>query len=318
MNIYPTPRTQKITFTGYHSSFTKKLDSVLTSNGEISQLKQDSLVEAFDKIIQKKLKPKNILGEGHHGAVYRIDDKYVIKKGFFEPSSIFDFIPVKKQKFGSLKTYYGEPVAYFSNFKILRNVSSNSRHTPVGVSLNMCRGYLLEDQFLYYENFLLPKTASLPQRAFDAIAKDLDTLNKLGNYTLDYNNPNNFVIVGSTLRITDDIIPASYPKSNTAADLLKIFIQKVSLGTDAEYSYFSEANRRILLKKITKAAMKANLELGTQGDKFKTWDVVLNDLCRLDIDSYDFIRTLKQISEYSSNAKMKSVLTERYLDNVMG
>ena len=24
MNIYPTPRTQKITFTGYHSSFTKK------------------------------------------------------------------------------------------------------------------------------------------------------------------------------------------------------------------------------------------------------------------------------------------------------
>ena len=98
MNIYPTPRTQKITFTGYHSSFTKKLDSVLTSRGEISQLKQDSLVEAFDKIIQKKLKPKNILGEGHHGAVYRIDDKYVIKKGFFEPPSIFDFIPVKKNK----------------------------------------------------------------------------------------------------------------------------------------------------------------------------------------------------------------------------
>lgn len=53
MNIYPTPRTQKITFTGYHSSFTKKLDSVLASRGEISQLKQDSLVEAFDKIIQK-------------------------------------------------------------------------------------------------------------------------------------------------------------------------------------------------------------------------------------------------------------------------
>lgn len=96
---------------------------------------------------------------------------------------------------------------------------------------------------------------------------------------MDYNNPNNFVIVGSTLRITDDIIPASYPKSNTAADLLKIFIQKVSLGTDAEYSYFSEANRRTLLKKITKAAMKANLELGTQDNKFKTWDVVLNDLC---------------------------------------
>lgn len=81
---------------------------------------------------------------------------------------------------------------------------------------------------------------------------------------------------------------------------------------------FSEANRRTLLKKITKAAMKANLELGTQDDKFKTWDVVLNDLCWLDIDSYDFLWTLKQISEYSSNAKMKSVLTERYLDNVMG
>ena len=64
--------------------------------------------------------------------------------------------------------------------------------------------------------------------------------------------------------------------------------------------------------------MKANLELGTQDDKFKTWDVVLNDLCRLDLDSYDFLRTLKQISEYPSNAKMKSVLTERYLDNVMG
>ncbi len=321
MNIYPisyTPQTQKTTFTGYHSKFTKKLDSVLLSSGEISQKEHNSLMRMFCEFLQKKLNPKRILGEGHHGEVYRIDDKYVLKKGIFEPNFLADFKLVRNPKFKDLKTYYGEPVAYFSNFKILRNVSSNSKHTPVGIPINMSRSYLPDEQLLYYENSLLPKTAKLPQKAFDAIAKDLDTLNKIGNYTFDYNNPNNFVIVGKTLRITDEISPTNYSNSNTAADLLRVFIKDVSICTDAQYSFFAEANRRVLLKKITKAAMKANLNLASSGENFKTWDIVLNDLCRVNIDPYEFIRGLKYISAHSNNVKERLALTDKYLAEIMG
>ena len=321
MIIYPisyTTQTQKPKFTGYHCKFTKKLDSVLLSSGEVGKNEQNSLIKMFSDFLQNRLNPKRILGEGHHGEVYRIDDKYVLKKERLEHNVLTDFKPVRNLKFKNLKTYYGEPVAYFSNFKILKNVSSNSKYTPVGIPINMSRNYLTDEQLFYYENSLLPKTAQLPQKAFDAIAKDLDALNKMENYTFDYNNPNNFVIVGKTLRITDEISSTNHPNSNTTADLLRVFIKDVSICTDAQYSYFAEANRRVLLKKITRASMKVNLNLASNGENYKIWDIVLNDLCRIDIDPYEFVKGLRNISAQSNNVKERLALTDKYLAEIIG
>lgn len=324
MNISPiafnTTQYKKPEFTGYYSKFSKTLDTAILPNSKVTKEDARNLIDMVCEFIKNRLKPTNILGEGHFGKVYRIDDKYVLKENIAEPRLNLDFTPVKKPKFNDLKTYYGEPVAYFSNIKILKNVSSNSKHTPVGIPINMHRIALPEDLLGYYENYLLPKTAELPQKAFDAIAKDMDTLNKKGrglrNYTFDYLNPNNFVIVGKSIRITDEIAETLPPKPNTAANLLNVFIENTSLNDKAEYSILAEGNRRTLLKKIVLAAMKSNLALGDKGRNLETWDYVLIDLCDLKVDPKEFLGTLKSISANAPTAKNRVERANKYLDNV--
>jgi branched-chain amino acid transport system ATP-binding protein len=125
-----------------------------------------------------------------------------------------------------LKCYYGDQIAIFGDYVILHNIG---KHTPVGIPLAMSNSNttLSTEITHYYEEKFLPMFASLPQKAFNNIAKDCNTLNRLEDsntglrYIFDYANPNNFVIKNNKILITDEII-CQNKVGNSTADLLRV------------------------------------------------------------------------------------------------
>lgn len=304
---------------GHKCLFSKQLDEVLIKR-RVCKKDALNLSNAFNDLVSKLFGSQRLLGAGFHGRVYKIDDKYAVKLPNLR-ADLFYFENIPKKKFGALKTYYGEPVANFTHAKILKNVSSCGRHTQAGVPQNMLASLLPDDAQAYYENIYLLKFAAVPQRAFDAIAKDFDTLNKMGrgfnNYTFDFKNPNNFVLVGNTLRITDEIVPTCIKNPNSIAEMLSVFLEKMNIETFAGYSEEAVPARRQLLKKIILAGMKCNLDLGTcPADKIM-WNNVIEDLCNLKVSSGGVINTLKIMRKMVPEQKLRLKLTSDYLDNIL-
>lgn len=315
-----TPQYNKpIQFQGYKSVFSRKLESVI-AEGKKECKGQSFLTDWLKKFVAKKMRADRKIGEGFHGEVYKIDDKYVLKihKHHRPYADIMDNIP--KQKFASLKTYYGEPVATFSDIKILKNVSSNGKHIQAGIPEKFSRTMTEEQCKKYLENVYLPIFSEVPQKSFDAIAKDCDTLNKMGSeyvtYEFDYLNPNNFVLVGKTIRITDVISKGSTENPNTVSDLLYVFIQKSGLDTYVEYSKKAEPFRRELLKKIVLAGMKHNLPLGDNPYGRKVWQVVSTDLCKSEEYHLTIIDKLAKLQKEIPDTKLRLKKTEEYLDEI--
>lgn len=318
-NNYNAPQYRPQQFTGYKSVFSRKLESVV-ARGKADEPEKTFLTDWMKKFVDIKLRAKRRIGEGFHGEVYKIDDKYVLKihKHYRPQADIMDDIP--KLKFSSLKTYYGEPVASFLDIKILKNVSSNGKHIQAGIPEKYSRTMTDEQCNKYLENVYLPIFSEVPQKSFDAIAKDCDTLNKMGReyvtYAFDYLNPNNFVLVGKTLRITDVICKESTQNPNTVSDLLYVFIQKSGLDTYAEYSKKAEPLRRELLKKIVLAGMRHNLPLGDNPYGRKVWQVVSSDLCKSKEYHLTIIDNLKKLQEEIPDTKLRLKKTEEYLDEI--
>lgn len=317
-NNYNAPQYRQPQFTGYKSVFSRRLQRVV-AEGKADKTERNFLTDWIKKFTALKLKASRRIGEGFHGEVYKIDDKYVLKihKNYTPYSGLLDDIP--KQKFSSLKTYYGEPVASFNDVKILKNVSSNGKHIQAGIPAQYARRMTDEQCNKYLEKVYLPIFSDIPQRSFDAVAKDCDTLNKMGtkdvSYSFDYLNPNNFVLVGKTLRITDVISKGSIENPNTISDLLYVFIQKSGLDTYADYSKKAEPFRRELLKKVVLAGMRHNLPLGDTPYGRKVWQITANDLCKskeYHLDILDNLKKLQEIPETKSRLKK----TEEYLDKI--
>ena len=319
-NFYMINRTISPSFCGYQTAFSKQLDKVILKH-KCNNSDAVKLTELLNDFIKKHLNIKKKLGSGFHGSVYKIDDKYVLKMPN-TGANLFFFENLQKQKFGSLKTYYGEPVANFRHGKILKNVYSQGRHLQAGIPENMIGQCLPEDCMQYYEQIYLPCFASVPQRAFDAIAKDFDRLNKMGrgftNYTFDFKNPNNFVLAGSTLRITDEITTVTTRNPNSMAEMLSVFLSKTNINTFAQYSKVAEKPRKELFKKIIRAGMKCNLELGTcPADKI-LWDTAIKDLCRLKVNTDNVIFVLQTFQKEIPNTRLRLNTTKAYLDSICG
>ena len=161
--------------------------------------------------------------------------------------------------------------------------------------------------------------AKLPQKSFDAIAKDCDLLNKMGkkdhSYSFDYNNPNNFVLVGKTLRITDVISEKTSENPNTMAQLLYSFLQKTDLDGNAVYNARAGFNRQMLLKKIVMAGMKYNLPIENAESDKKIWQVVANDLCKLKKPFSEIIEQLENLQKIPE-AKLRLEKTSEYLNSL--
>lgn len=312
------PQTQKApSFTSYKTIFSKKLDEVLLSGKQPEYKDEKFLVEKLQEFIKLKMRPEKKIGSGFHGAVYKIDDRYVIKVSKHDKPYADMLNELEKPKFSQLKTYYGEPVAKFYDVEILKNVSTKGKHIPAGIPDHYFKTMTEQECREYYEKKYLPLFSSLPQKSFDAIAKDCNTLNKMGNdeisYSFDYLNPNNFVLVGKTLRITDVINKEYYPKPNTIAQLLYSFVQKTDLDGFAKYSEEGKLPRRELTKKIIIAGIKNDLPIDESAYGQKIWEVTLNDLCKIKEPANKIIKNLKHIQNENITQKEKIEKTENYL-----
>lgn len=216
----------------------------------------------FAKQLQESIKEP--IGEGFKGVVYKVDDKYVLKTGKRGASFNGGSISIEKIPYDELKTYYGRPLLKFSNeLQVLRNVSSAGGHFPVGVPYKMPFDSSMQMK-LYWNKQCLPRYAALPQKSFDALARDFAVLNNYGgecnNYIFDVTNPNNFVIAGkSTLRIVDEIDIVRAPRKNTVAALISPFLESMSLAVIVPNSAENSELRKQLLKKIILAGEKYDL-----------------------------------------------------------
>ncbi len=282
-------------FCGYNrTKLGLEIDKFISS-GTHSDENSKNLVLLLTKTL-KGLHHKK-LGEGFRGAVYKIDDKYVLKVNRHLRED--DYIPnaINNDLFSGLKSYYGSTLLTFNNYmKVLKNVSSSGKHIPVGITSKESSGMLLSEKNDFWSKKYLPLFASLPQKSYDKIAKDFATLNKInfGNnyFEFDTKNPNNFVLTGKSIRIVDDLDKTLKEAPNCTAGLLRVFLEKMDLDSVAPMDKNNQEMRHTLLKKIVLAGEKFELPHVRNLIDFKTWQYVLDDTCC----EYSYL--LEQLSKY--------------------
>lgn len=308
-----------IQFTGYSSEFGTQLNEVL-KKGYAAHSDKVSLVEKLKEFLKFGLNAKNVLGEGFHGVVYKIDDDFVAKihRNYIPRASMMDDLP--ENNFGLLKTYYGENIASFDDVEILRNVAPEGTHLEVGVPKLFSLTHTADECIKYYEEVYLPKFSQIPQKSFDEIAKDFDTLNHLSEeeyYIFDFANPNNFVLVDDKLRITDEITKMFSPKYNTISDLLKVFLIKQDLDISSTYKQELLPYRRELFCKIVMAGMKYNVPVENKGSS-EYWKLAVRTLCDAK-DAPDKVkRTLNNYMKQIPDTELRLKYTQQYLDSIFG
>jgi hypothetical protein len=144
-----------VKFTGYISGFSQCLDEVLTKK-YCSASDSFYMHDELNKILTKRLKNNEILGEGTLAKVLKIDSKYAMRiaKGYKSVVDGFDrtFKPFHEGL--DFKTYYGGYVAKFGDVQILKNVSATAVTMSIlGEPIGTC--------ILAY--FILSETISLQQ-----------------------------------------------------------------------------------------------------------------------------------------------------------
>ena len=318
-----TAKKQSVNFKGYTTLFSKELDKVL-KNGRPQWKQEQKLVNLLNEVMGRKIKSANLIGEGHYGRVYKLDSKYVLK--VLDKEQIFSgmLTGLSRGKFKNLKTYYGEHIAEFEDVYVLKNLSPHSLHMPVGVPQKFSKVYSQKDCENYYAKVYLPLFAKIPQKSYNAIAKDCKELNKMSNgeyfLNFDYCNPNNFVLYGKSLRITDDIYNTSLENPNTAADLLEVFLDKMSRTETAPNLDDQNAlyYRREILKKLVIAANNCKLPLGDnisccEGE----WKYILNKICKIKSLHFNVLENLKAMQAEIPDRIRCVNATKKYMDAII-
>lgn len=306
-------------FNGNLSKFTKKLDHVLEIKKD--SIPCDDLVDLKDTLVQSRkniTKKHRLLGQGWKGEVYQIDEKYALKTpAFFRQGFKLPFFNNGFSR--HLKCYYGDQIATFGDYGILKNIG---KHTPVGIPLSMSRNAttLSTEMTRYYEKDFLPMFASLPQKAFDDIAKDCQTLNHLEDsntglrYIFDFANPNNFVIKGKKILITDEII-CNEKVCNTTADLLRAMVNYKEFGVKNQYSEKALPHYREIYKKVILAGIKEGLPLGVTDKKY-CWIDATETLCKANQSADEVISTLADLKYQHQDRRALIKATKEYLDTL--
>ncbi len=318
----------KINFTGYKSTFSRKLDCAIHNPRAASQ---SELLDSLVGFCNKKIKNDRRLGSGYFSTVYKIDDKYVLKMSKrTQKPNLIKIVLNKTQKFKTLKRYFGESVAkvvnkYGADLHILRNVYSKGNPVPAGVPSDFIKHNSYFKCLDYYSNVYLPMFSSLPQRSFDAIAKDCAELNRLSKgkraYVFDYLNPNNFVLCGKTLRIVDEIGHASLKGiKNSVADLLSVFVNNADLDFFVEAEPIIVNPRRILTRKIILAGARHGLSMCGSETNYGTWVYPISILNTNLSESMmiDMAKTIDTIVKENKSPKKRVALVSEYLDKVAG
>ncbi len=282
----------------YKSPFGKKIEHSLAT----SHFSED-IVADFEKIFNQKRNRKCKMGAGKYGTVYRIDDYFVFKKYHnYDPK----FMPVKvntKTMFDGLRTYCGKVLVRIGNIEIIRNATRDRRNF-----LQMAKT-VVDGPAAYARS--LREFCTLPQRAFDNLAQDFQRLN--GIYEghrfcrFDTGNPNNFIKVGKSIRIVDDVYDiCPCPNSNDIYAFLSVFIQKGG----------SMKLKKEMFKKCIMACEKYQLPMD---DDIKYFSKEVNEIfgyagVRVSFEEFDeVIKTLRQTCP---NNKLRLTKVREYLETL--
>ena len=305
-------------FCGYRTLLGKRLDKVL-ENCIVTDEDNKFFEKEIKKLVQKRFQKKQSVGEGTQNRVVKLDDKYVLRVPINTYYYIDDKLLIIAQKFSNLKTYFGEPVAQIGNVEILKNASPNKRAISAGVPKHLPDNFANSDIASYYRNFYLPLFASVPQKSYDALAADIKKLSKMKdtetnlNYSFDYYNPNNIVLSGKILRMTDAIEKTHQSDKNTVSDMFNIFLRQITVGVPAISSNILAPFRQEIAKKIIKAGMKSDLILTKHSPSSGVWDFTLKYLCAAKENSKTVFEKLNEIKRIARNQKELEKLTDDYL-----
>lgn len=314
----PTPNNtyRKPSFCGYtRTKFGRSIDEFVSANSNEAE-KIKTLTNLFHQFLGKS--QKNELGEGYRANVYKIDDKYVLKidKTANIYSPILNPSHEKTSLFKNLKAYFGGSVMSFNNgIKVLKNVSSNGEQLPAGIKIHFKSPMPLSEKITTWNTKYLPKFSNLPQKAYDQIAKDFSNLNKVtsGGYSYEFDtiNPNNFILVGNSIRIVDDVNETLQKNPNGVAGLLRVFLEMMDTDTQAPKDLMNMGMRHSLLKKIILAGEKYELPLVTKQKDLRTWQYVLEDTC----DSRNLLDKLKKYRQIYPDMNIRLEKVKQLLED---
>lgn len=293
-----TPSNNAISFQAcYKSKFSKQLETAIKNNTP-----DQKLIDEFSKVFQQKKNSKYKIGAGRNGEVFRIDDYYVFKTYFNDQPKIGEVKISQPSIFQTLKTYYGGIVAKFGNIDIIKNVSNDAKKMlEMASSKNNGEGAY---------KYCLEEFSQLPQSAIDNLAQDFKKLNEIHssslNYRFDTNNPNNFIKVGKSIRIVDDIdwVPCKNP--NDFLSFINPFIQQ---GGDANL-------KKQLLKKCILASEKYQLPMD---DAFKYLKSKLDDTFKsvgIKENFEDFYQKMTNLRKNYPNQTERMKLASEYINSL--
>ena len=300
-------------FTSYKSALSKKFENVI-SGQMVSKEDVVELTKSMDEFIKSNRNLSiNLVGEGSHAMVFRLDDDYVVKVPVGR--DIFGDFKLVTGIFSDLKSYYGEEIATFGKVKVLKNVSKSKEHNPVGLPYKSVFHLSSSEATKYYEDVCFPRIANLPQKSFDNLAQDCAILNEKKGYLFDYMNPNNFVLVDNEIRVVDSIVCSIGNDSNSITNLLRPFLWSEGVYKEASFSEKLLEPRREVFKKIVLAGMKHDLPVLGMGREY-VFDEVTEWLCRANTPSQKISKRLEQIKNDYHNISERLEQTKIYLETI--
>lgn len=302
----PISKNKKVSFSGVQSEFSKELKDYALNNIK-DATKETNLIEMFKNLLSKVLNPENLKGSGEFGAVYKIDDEFVLKKAHNAQMEVRSFSLNDNPILDKFKTFYGDYVAKFDDIKILKNATITSEPVCAGVKEGLENNW---QKMSYYRDVYLKKFAQLPQDAFDDVAADFKTASSMRK-SFDTINPNNFIADGDKIKIVDDMVDPNDKFFNSLAGMVKVFLTSFDRNTKAEYDVMAVGSRRNLLRKIILAGEKNELNFGfTMPEKQELndalalcdiqvpWRDIQADLCNFRRRYPNIDERLKKVNEY--------------------
>lgn len=283
----------------------KELDEFVSTNQpkELSL----SLFKKLRNAIPKLQKEERLIGEGNHGKVYRINNRFVVK---VIPENAETYSHASLPKDIKLQTYYGRPVIDLGNIKILYNAAVSENPICAGVPKHLA----YTDKMFYCRNVTLPKFAELPQKAYDKLAEDFAILRQ-ANRSFDTINPNNFIADGNEIKVVDELEYPDINFKNSLAGMLKAMINKYDVHNRAEFDAFAVGPRRTIIEKIFIAGEKANLPYGNSTEEIVEIEKALI-LGNIYVPWSEIQKDLKQIRKMYPKIEDRVLKISEYFQNI--
>lgn len=252
---------------GINTPLEKEFNQLLNSALQNPKKVSEQILKKLEKIARTLVETKDAndhINEGRDSIVMRLTDEYVAKiprGNSLLPNERFWLMenPLNKQ----LKTWYGGTVAKLGDIEILKNADPKRIAQPIGAPY---KSPDFEFVKTYYKEKCVPKLVAMPQEAFDEIAMDFKILNDMKtldsySYMFDTMNPNNFLLVGDKIKITDDIDEVSSKNPNDLSEMLSVFLLKNHYSGHCEPDNSLVEARKNILKKCVLASEKAELPI---------------------------------------------------------